>query len=35
MDSGENKKALASAIPGDESPFKVTAVTSAYGANLR
>ena len=34
MDSGENKKALASAISGDESPFKVTDVTSSSGANM-
>ncbi|MBR5660567.1 MAG: hypothetical protein IKW99_03360 [Bacteroidales bacterium] len=34
MDSGENKKALASAVPGDESPFKATDVTSASGANI-
>ena len=27
------KKALASAVPGDESPFKATVVTSAYAKN--
>lgn len=31
---GDKNKALASAVPGDESPFKATDVTSASGANI-
>ena len=35
MDSGNKKQAPETVVPGDESPFKATVVSSAYGANIR
>ena len=34
MDSGNKKQAPETVVPGDESPFKATVVSSAAGANI-